>query len=158
MNDEAKISEKEDRDARYAVKEYLGYFIRKVPRAAEDAIHIIEMADGTGYDWLDIWGALMDLSRAVYEADREIEYALSVADKLFPHEEDNIPERKALVKPKKPEVKKSSGEERGGGKVNEENAIKEAAEEAAARIRAGINDILEAKRNAIAAIIKEVKE
>ena len=83
-----------------------GYFIRKATRAAGDATHIIEMADGTGYDWLDIWGALMDLSRAAYEADREIEYALSVADKLFPHEEDNTPERKALVKPKKPEVKK----------------------------------------------------
>lgn len=39
--------------------------------------------------------------------------------------------------------------------MNEENAIKEAAEEAAARIRAGINDILEARRNAIATIIKE---
>ena len=96
----------DDSDARYAVKEYLGYFIRKVTRAAGDATHIIEMADGTGYDWIDIWVELMELSRAVYEADREIEYALSVANELFPHEEDSIPERKTLVKPKKPEVKK----------------------------------------------------
>lgn len=106
MKEEAKISEKEDRDARYAVKEYLGYFIRKATRAAGEASTAIEMADCTGYDWIDIWGKLMELSRAVYEADREIEYALSVANELFPHEGDNIPERKALVKPKKPEVKK----------------------------------------------------
>lgn len=100
------MNEQQDRDARYEVKECIGYFIRKATRAAGDATHIIEMADGTGYDWLEIWRELMELSRAVYEADREIEYALSVADKLFPHEEDNIPERKALVKPKKPAVKK----------------------------------------------------
>lgn len=106
MSEEMKISEKEDRDARYAVKEYLGYFIRKATRAAGDATHIIEMADGTGYDWQDIWSALMDVSRAVYEADREIEYALSVANELFPHEENNIPEHKSIEKPKKPEVKK----------------------------------------------------
>ena len=96
-----------DSDARAAVKEYLGYFIRKATRAAGNATHIIEMTDiNIEGDWLDIWGALMDLSRSVYEADREIEYALSVANELFPHEEDNIPERKALLKPKKPEAKK----------------------------------------------------
>ena len=101
------MNEQQEHDAREAVKEYLGYFIRKATRAAGNATHIIEMTDiNIKGDWLDIWGALMDLSRSVYEADREIEYALSVANELFPHEENNIPEHKSIEKPKKPRAKK----------------------------------------------------
>lgn len=84
MNDEVKIREQQERDEREAVKFYLGYFIRKATSAAGEATAAIEMADCTGYDWIDIWSKLMELSRIICDADRYLDYALKTAEKYVP--------------------------------------------------------------------------
>ena len=112
MNDEVKTREQQERDAREAVKCYLGYFIRKATRAAGEATAAIEMADCTGYDWIDIWRELMELSRIICDADRNLDYALKTAEKYVPPPECPTPDeiiamgKKTLTKPKKPRTKK----------------------------------------------------
>lgn len=112
MNEEEKTREQQEREAREAVKCYLGYFIRKATRAAGEATAAIEMADCTGYDWIDIWRELMELSRIICDADRNLDYALKTAEEHVPPPEFPTPdeiiamEKNKLAKPKKPEAKK----------------------------------------------------
>ena len=104
------MNEQEEHEARYAVKEYIGYAIRKSVWLSRALIDLLEVTD-RGDDWEGISLALNGVSRSLSDIDREFENAIKIADENCPPPE-NTPDkilasgRKALAKPKKPRAKK----------------------------------------------------
>lgn len=110
MNEEVKNSEKEEREARYAVKNYIECATRKVDRLAEELEKVVELVD-QGYDWQLVSLELMCKQFSLTGIAREMENAIKIAEENCPPLE-NTPDkilasgRKALIKPKKPRAKK----------------------------------------------------
>lgn len=104
------MNEQEEHEARYAVKEYIGYAIRKSVWLSRALIDLLEVTDRGG-DWEGISLALNGISCSLRNIDREFENAIKIADENCPPPE-NTPDkilasgRKSMGKPKKPEVKK----------------------------------------------------
>ena len=104
------MNEQEERDARYAVKEYIGYAIRKSVWLSRALIDQLEVTD-RGDDWGGISLALNEISYSLLDIFRELVNAIKIADENCPPPE-NTPDkilasgRKVLVKPKKPRAKK----------------------------------------------------
>ena len=104
------MNKQEEREARYAVKEYIGCAIRKSVWLSRALIDLLEVTDRGG-DWEGISLALNGLSYSLGDIDREFENAIKIADENCPPTE-NTPDKilasgqKALTKPKKPRAKK----------------------------------------------------
>ena len=104
------MNEQEEHEARDAVKEYIGYAIRKSVWLSRALIDLLEVTD-RGDDWEGISLALNEISYSLLDIDRELVNAIKIADENCPPPE-NTPDkilasgRKSMEKPKKPEVKK----------------------------------------------------
>lgn len=105
------MNEQEERDARYAVKEYIGYAIRKSVWLSRALIDLLEATD-RGDNWEGISLALNGVSSSLSDIDREFENAIRIADENCPPPEHPTSDeiiamgKKALTKPKKPRAKK----------------------------------------------------
>lgn len=111
------MNEQEEHEARYAVKEYIGYAIRKSVWLSRALIDLLEATD-RGDDWGGISLALNGVSSSLSDIDREFENAIKIADENCPPPEHPTSDEiiaagpKAFKKPPKRERKTTPAKDR----------------------------------------------
>lgn len=93
MNEDVKLTTKEEREARSATKEHICDAIKRSVWLSRVLVDLLEEID-RGADWDGISLSLDGVRGALLDIDRELEHAIRIADEKI------VAHSKALAKPK----------------------------------------------------------